>query len=595
MQHCDSLQSCEQPLEELLNLSFVSEISGNCHDCLSKDIKIDFLTKKLALLEDIVKTSDLIAKFNDSLLFNQSLNQQECAEGALVSEQVDASVQTMNSPQSNGNYVISSQLEYDCLTVNPQSFVLTDDLGNVEMPDSLFLAENGTETEGEANKNTFNPWDSEFNDPDLSSTPANEPVSAHSTPCQSAHPVWILDDSPFAKFSLELLTAELEFSHTFNNRKSVYFGDVPYQYRGAFHTPNKIKQDSYLSKLSSYINVILPNFSHNSVLINYYETGDDYIPPHSDSENCIEDNSEIVTVSLGATRTLQITSGENGSIVRQVQLQHGDVFVMSKSSQKDFRHEILPQRLCTEPRISITFRLMKPLRITQSSEFQSRPPPPANHQGSGYVPLNPPVGNSTVEIPSQSKRLPSKNTLFISSSMFRFLDSDKLSSPTISATKLFYPGADAKVMLNKLKNDLGSVTPPSDIYLMTGTNNVNSIYFGSRSLEEAEDDIRKLMNYVKSVFSSAAIHVINILPRSSIGRNDVVAELNMLIKKMCDSDAQFDFMDTRHLFNYRDGQRKPFYFAQPSSKIADNCHLNFSGVVRLAKFLKYWEHKHTSI
>ena len=595
IQHADSLQSCEQPLEDLLNLSNVSDFSGNCHNCLSKDIKIDFLTQKLALLEDIVKTSDLIAKYNDSLLLNQSLNQQESTKGASVSEKVDATVQTMNPFQCNENYAISSQLEYDCVTVSPQSFMLTDDLGNVEMPDSLFLVENDTETEVEANKNTSNPW--EFNDPDLSSTPANEPVSPHSKPCQSANPVWILSDSPFAKFSMELLTAELEFSHTFNNRKSVYFGDVPYQYQGASHSPNKIQQDSYLSKLSSYIHVILPNFSHNSILLNYYETGDDFIPPHSDSETCIEENSEIVTVSLGATRTLQITSSENGSIVRKVQLQHGDVFVMSKSSQKDFLHEILPQPSCTEPRISITFRLMKHPRITQSSEFQCRPPPPAKNQSSRSAPLNPLVGNwnSTMETQSLPKTLPSKNTLFISSSMFRFLDSDKLSSPTISATKLFYPGADAKVMLSKLKNDLGSVTPPSDIYLMTGTNNVNSIYFGSRSLKEAEDDIRKLLSYVKSVFSSATIHVLNILPRSSLGRNDVVAELNMLIKKLCDSEAQLDFMDTHHLFNYRDGQRKPFYFVRPSSKIADNCHLNSNGVIRLAKFLKYWEHKHTSI
>ena len=86
IQHSGSLQSCEQPLEDLLNLSNVSDFSGNCHYCLSKDIKIDFLTQKLALLEDIVKTSDLIAKYNDSLLLNQSLNQQESTEGASVSE-----------------------------------------------------------------------------------------------------------------------------------------------------------------------------------------------------------------------------------------------------------------------------------------------------------------------------------------------------------------------------------------------------------------------------------------------------------------------------------------------------------------------------
>ena len=175
--------------------------------------------------------------------------------------------------------------------------------------------------------------------------------------------------------------------------------------------------------------------------------------------------------------------------------------------------------------------------------------------------------------------------------MFRFLDSDKLSSAKVRAQKLFYPGADAKIMLQKLKADLDSVSSPSDIYIMTGTNNVNSIYFGSKSLKEAADDVNNLLNYLKAVFPSSPIHVINILPRSTKGRNDVVSELNSLIKKICDRDEQFDFMQTLHLFNYKDGQRKQFYFLRPSVKIPDNCHLNASGVIRLAKFIKYWAHK----
>ena len=194
--------------------------------------------------------------------------------------------------------------------------------------------------------------------------------------------------------------------------------------------------------------------------------------------------------------------------------------------------------------------------------------------------------------PSVPKKLLSKNALFISSSMFRFLDTEKLSSSTISATKLFYPGADAKIMLSKLKAELGSVPTPSVIYLMTGTNNVNSVYFGSKSLKGAVDDISNLLNYLKFVFPTIPIHVVNILPRCTRGRDDVVVELNLLIKNMCDKDQQLDFMHTQHLFNYKNGQRKEFFFVRPSVKVPDNCHLNSSGVIRLGKYLKYWAHKH---
>jgi hypothetical protein len=69
----DSLHSCERPLELLSNLSGLSIKSEDCHKCLSKDIKIEFLERKLALLDDIIKNSDLIAKFSYSIVTNQSL------------------------------------------------------------------------------------------------------------------------------------------------------------------------------------------------------------------------------------------------------------------------------------------------------------------------------------------------------------------------------------------------------------------------------------------------------------------------------------------------------------------------------------------
>ena len=271
---------------------------------------------------------------------------------------------------------------------------------------------------------------------------------------------------------------------------------------------------------------------------------------------------------------------------------------MSKYSQTYFQHEILPQPTCIEPRVSITLRMMKHkpcTRITQTSEFGHRLPPPRNFEGSGYVPYPSYPRQHELEDTNTypEPRTTGKNVLFVSSSMFRFLNPEGLSSATIRATKLFYPGADASVMLNKLKVDLGSVpTPLSDIYLMTGTNNVNSVYFGSRSLKEAGNDINNLMHYLKSIFPAAVIHIINILPRSSKGRNDVVKELNLLIKEICDNDEHLDFMETSHLFNYKNGQRKQFFFVPPSSKITDNCHLNRTGVQRLAKFLKYWAHQH---
>ena len=579
----DSLHSCERPLELLSNLSGLSIKSEDCPKCLSKDIKIEFLERKLALLDDIIKTSDLIAKFSDSIVMNQSLGNENvmCELG--------------NIDESGKCGKDSSQLDCDSVsTITTHSIVVSNEMDNLDFPVSSIPA-----VDKEVEANTPEPRENPNTLPNFESTPVTvyEPITPGTIIAQTPVPVTILDDSPFSKFSLELLIQEIEeFSHTFQNRKATYFGDFPYEYNGASHGPKIVPTNSYLAKISSYINVLLPNLKQNSMLINFYETGADFIPPHSDSESCIAEDSDIVTVSLGATRTLQITSRTSGKIVGSCQLQHGDVIVMSKSSQEDFEHEILPQETCDEPRISITFRQIQPPRITQSSDFQRRLPPPSIHGGCGYVsPTHHQAKtnskNSQSPPHSVQKEPPRKSALFISSSMFRFLDPEKLSSPTISATKLFYPGADAKVMLSKLKTDLSSVPSPSVIYLMTGTNNVNSTYFGSKSLKEAAGDISDLLNYLKSVHQTTPIHVINILPRSSKGRNDVVNELNNLIERMCDNDPCLDFMRTQHLFNYRNGLRKEFYFVRSSEKVFDNCHLNASGVIRLAKFLKYWVHK----
>jgi hypothetical protein len=53
-----------------------------------------------------------------------------------------------------------------------------------------------------------------------------EPIILGTLTAQTPVPVTILDESPFSKFSSELLMQEIEeFSPTFQNRKAKYFGD----------------------------------------------------------------------------------------------------------------------------------------------------------------------------------------------------------------------------------------------------------------------------------------------------------------------------------------------------------------------------------
>ena len=183
------------------------------------------------------------------------------------------------------------------------------------------------------------------------------------------------------------------------------------------------------------------------------------------------------------------------------------------------------------------------------------------------------------------------NTLYISSSIFRNLNPTRLSTINQTAHVLFYLGADANRMLYKLKNDhhLRSLSNASKLFLLTGSNNIDPIYYGTASLQVAKHDILLLIRYLKHHFPHTKIYVLNILPREIKGRNDIVSTINTFIQSVCDQSAQLQYVDTfnNNLFTTHYGIRKSHFF-KPGP---DNVHLNIDGIIRLAKHLKFIAHQ----
>ena len=114
---------------------------------------------------------------------------------------------------------------------------------------------------------------------------------------------------------------------------------------------------------------------------------------------------------------------------------------------------------------------------------------------------------------------------------------------------------------------------------------INTHYFN-----KATDDISKLSRFLHEWAASAKINLINILPRESFSRNNVINELNKFIFNLGEHHSYINFISTewdRDIFTTRDGYRKNIYF---NIKGKDNVHLNNLGIVRLAKHLKYLAH-----
>jgi alkylated DNA repair dioxygenase AlkB len=95
----------------------------------------------------------------------------------------------------------------------------------------------------------------------------------------------------------------------------------------------------------------------NGVLVNWYEGPNHHIGPHNDSTEGLVEDSPIVTVSFGETRTFRLTRGQGGGIHRRdFPAPQGTVFVMPYATNLAWKHSVPKSTRFTGRRISVTFR-----------------------------------------------------------------------------------------------------------------------------------------------------------------------------------------------------------------------------------------------
>ena len=106
----------------------------------------------------------------------------------------------------------------------------------------------------------------------------------------------------------------------------------------------------------------------------------------------------------------------------------------------------------------------------------------------------------------------------------------------------------------------------------------------------AKSEIMELTSFLHTWADLASINFINILPRVSLARNQVINSLNCYVNELCGMYPYLKMVLTeshRSLFSLKNGFRKSHFF---SDKGVDNVHLNNLGISRLAKYLKYFAH-----
>lgn len=107
----------------------------------------------------------------------------------------------------------------------------------------------------------------------------------------------------------------------------------------------------YLDYINAYEDI-----KFNQVTVNWFDSGDNFIPLHTDCEYNMIKGSEIKIISLGSSRYFSI-SPIGDSVVYNYTVENGSLLTMDNQFQKKYKHGILPHpHTNSGPRISISFR-----------------------------------------------------------------------------------------------------------------------------------------------------------------------------------------------------------------------------------------------
>ncbi|HEO8482245.1 TPA: alpha-ketoglutarate-dependent dioxygenase AlkB [Stenotrophomonas maltophilia] len=98
----------------------------------------------------------------------------------------------------------------------------------------------------------------------------------------------------------------------------------------------------------------------NSVLLNRYRGGGDYMGWHSDDEPELGAAPVIASLSLGAARRFLLRRRDDPARKAEYLLGHGDLLVMAGQTQQFYQHALPKMARVQDERINLTFRWITP-------------------------------------------------------------------------------------------------------------------------------------------------------------------------------------------------------------------------------------------
>ena len=145
------------------------------------------------------------------------------------------------------------------------------------------------------------------------------------------------------------------YGKTCNQHRNIgFFSDTSIGYKYSNQLSKSIKLTEHLKLLLNEINNKFDS-DFNGILINKYKDGSDYIGAHSDDEKNLG-NIGVLAISYGIERIFRIRNKNDRKIIANINTKNDEIIVMDGDFQKEFVHEIPPQKKILGTRYSFTFR-----------------------------------------------------------------------------------------------------------------------------------------------------------------------------------------------------------------------------------------------
>ena len=138
-------------------------------------------------------------------------------------------------------------------------------------------------------------------------------------------------------------------------RLTAWYGDSgkSYSYSGIKSTPNEWNKGLlYLKeKIENCADV-----KFNSVLLNWYRDGEDYLSWHADDEKELGENPVIASANFGETRDFLLRRNDDKSKKLTIPLNHGTLLIMRGGLQHYWQHSVPKRKKVRGSRFNLTFR-----------------------------------------------------------------------------------------------------------------------------------------------------------------------------------------------------------------------------------------------